>query len=103
MAKLRPWHALSIGPSAAVEVVLHSSKAVDKTATKVAVWARGTAPDPGFGPRVEMLRGNARRQINLLGIGEGLPGEGFPAEEAPPAFLQIEPTGPRRDWPRPAA
>src|SRR5262249_12983401 len=59
------------------------------------VWWRWASPDPGLGPGVEMLGRHARRQVDLLGIGEGLAGEGLPAEEAPPAFLQVEPTGPR--------
>src|SRR5258708_11722652 len=77
--------------------MLRSSKAVDKWATKVAVWWRGASPDPGLGPGVKVLRGDARRLLELFGIGKVLAGEGLAAEEPPPAFLQIAPTRPGRD------
>jgi len=48
-------------------------------------------PDPGFGPPVELLGGDAGGLLDLLGIGEALPGKSFAAEEAPPPLLQIEP------------
>src|SRR5258708_32868005 len=83
-----------------MRVVLHSSKAVDKAATKVAVWARGTAPDPGVGAGSELHRRQAGGQLELLGVGEGLPGECFAAEAAPPAFLQIAPARAGRDGDR---
>src|SRR5258707_15714925 len=68
-------------------LMLHSSTVVDEVATKLAVWARGTAPHPGTGARVEMGRRHLGRVVDLLGIGEGLTRQGLPAEEAPPAFL----------------
>src|SRR5262249_31122529 len=96
-----PWrnaciHGHSL-PRCHKRVVHHSSKAVDNTTTQVAVWWRWAPPDPGVGSGVEVLRGNARRLVDLLGIGEVLAGEGLAAEEAPRAFLQDEPAGPRRE------
>ena len=84
-------------------LVRHSSNVVDKTATQRAVWWRRAAPDPGFGSGIEVLRGDPRCQVDLLGIGERLAGErlageGLATEEAPPAFLQIEPARPGGDW-----
>ncbi len=52
-------------------------------------------PDPGLGPQIELPGGNAGGLLDLIGIGEALPSEGIAAEEPPPAFLQIEPAGPR--------
>src|SRR5258706_3951296 len=81
----------------AVVLVLHSSKAVDKATTKHAVRRWWAAPDPGFGPGIEVFGRHPCCQIELLGVGEGLAGERLAAEEAPPAFLQVQPAGPRRD------
>src|SRR5262249_36167876 len=78
-------------------LVLRSSKAVDKTTPQVAVGWRRAAPDPGLGPGIEVLRGDARRQSDLAGVGEGLAGERLATEEPPPAFLQVEPAGARRE------
>jgi len=44
-----------------------------------------------------MLPGHARGQVDLVGVGEGLAGQGLAAEEPPPAFLQVEPAGPSRN------
>ena len=52
-----------------------------------------TFPDPGLGSQIELSSGDAGRLLDFLGIGKTLPGERITAEEAPPAFLQIEPTG----------
>src|SRR5262249_39229511 len=65
------------------------------TTTKVPVWWRWAAPDPGMGPGSEVLRGDARRQVDLVGVGEGVAGERLAAEEPPPAVLQVEPAGAR--------
>ncbi len=79
------------------QLVLHSSKAVHETTTKVTMWRWGPSPDPGLSPRVEVGGGDACCLLDLLGVGEVLAGERLAAEEAPPAFLQVEPTGARRD------
>ncbi len=52
-----------------------------------------TSPDPGLGAPIELSGGDAGRLLDFLGIGKTLPGERITAEEAPPALLQIEPTG----------
>src|SRR5260221_9369146 len=80
-----------------MRALLHSSKAVDKATTKHAVRRRRASPDPGLGPRVEVLGRPPCRQIDLLGVGEGLAGERLAPEQPPPAFLQVQPAGPRRE------
>ena len=54
------------------------------------------APDPWFGPQVELSSRDAGSLLDLLGIGKALPSEGITAEEPPPALLQIEPA--RSRW-----
>ena len=54
------------------------------------IFGRPT-PDPGCGPSVELLRGDARGLLDLFGVGKALPGQRIAAKEAPPALLQIEP------------
>ena len=56
-----------------------------------------TPPNPGPGAPIELSGGDAGRLLDFLGIGKTLPGERITAEEAPPALLQIEPTGSRGD------
>src|SRR5262249_7102711 len=80
-----------------VVLVLYSSKAIDKAATKRTVWWGWAAPDPGFGPRAEVLGRHLCRQVDLLGVGKGLAGERLATEAPPPAFLPIEPAGACRD------
>ncbi len=53
-----------------------------------------SSPDPRLGSPVELCRGHLHCSLDLMGIGEALASEGIAAEEAPPALLQIEPTGP---------
>ncbi len=63
----------------------------------MAVGFGRSSPDPRFGAAVE-LRGRDRRGlVDLAVVGEGLPGEGGAAEEAPPGLLQIEPARGHRD------
>src|SRR5262249_55228945 len=76
-------------------LVLHSSKAVDKTTPPVAVGWRWAAPDPGRGPGIAVLRGDLRRQVDRVGVGTGRAGERLAAEEPPPAFPQVERRGAR--------
>ncbi len=51
------------------------------------------SPHPGFGTPVELPGSDAGGLLDLAGIGEALSGEGIATEEAPPALLQVEPTG----------
>src|SRR5947209_11233372 len=55
------------------------------------------SPDPGCGSQVELGRRDTRRLLDFRWGGETLPSQGIAAEEPPPAFLQIQPTGSRRD------
>jgi len=48
-------------------------------------------PTPRASAVVELLRRHARRAIDLLVGGEGLPGECGVPEEPPPRLLQVEP------------
>ncbi len=72
-------------------LMLHSSKRIYKMAAAVPLSRRRTAPDPRLGPRIELLSGESSGVVDLLGIAEVLPREGVPAEQAPPAFLQVQP------------
>ena len=55
------------------------------------------SPDPRLGSVVELGRGYLHRSLDLIRIGKALTRERIPAEEAPPALLQIQPTRPFRD------
>jgi hypothetical protein len=55
------------------------------------------SPDPGLGAPVELSRRHTGGLLDLLVIGKTLAGQGIAAEEAPPALLQIEPTGSSRN------
>jgi hypothetical protein len=55
------------------------------------------SPDPGCGPPIELLGGNACGLLDLLGIGEALASQRVPAKKAPPPLLEIEPARPRRN------
>ena len=79
-----------------VLLVLHSSKRVDKTTTKLTMRARQTAPDPGLSATIELAGGDGGNSLNLGVIGEALACEGGPSKESPPTLDQIEPAGPRR-------
>ncbi|GHO63310.1 hypothetical protein KSC_022020 [Ktedonobacter sp. SOSP1-52] len=49
-------------------------------------------PDPRFGSVVELRRSHLHRSLDLMSIGKTLVCERITSEEAPPTFLQIEPT-----------
>ena len=55
------------------------------------VRAGRAVPDPRLGALIELVCGEEGDLVDLVAIGKGLPGQGVPAEEAPPAFLEIEP------------
>lgn len=73
--------------------MLRSLNPVTKETAIAAPRLGRPSPDPGFGPPIELSGGHACRLLDLVGIGKALPGEGIAAEESPPAFLEIEPTG----------
>jgi hypothetical protein len=76
--------------------VRRSSKAIDKAATKRAVWWSGTAPDPGVSMPVELGGGQAGGVSDVVCARQRDAGEGFAAEDAPPPFDEVEPG--RADW-----
>ena len=71
--------------------MLRSLNAIGKEATMIARRLGRTSPDPGFGPQVELSSRDAGGLFNLRGIGKTLSSQRITPEEAPPAFLQIEP------------
>src|SRR5262249_40945351 len=75
-------------------LVRHSSKTVDEKATKLAVWSRGTVPDPGLGARIELASRHTCGEGDLGAIGATRPGVGDAAPEAPPGCDEVEPNGP---------
>lgn len=54
---------------------------------------RTTSPDPGLGVTVELLGGERGCLLDLFGISKALVRKGGSPEEAPPPFLQVQPTG----------
>lgn len=74
-------------------LVLRSSKAIGKETTIVAMVLGRTAPDPGVGSPVELSGGDASGLLNLIRVGKALPSKSISSEEAPPPFLQVQPTG----------
>ena len=78
-------------------LVLHSSKAIGKEATTIARRLGWASPHPGFGPQIELSSRDARGLFNLGGSGKTLSCQRITPEEAPPAFLQIEPACPSRN------
>jgi hypothetical protein len=74
-------------------LVLHSLKAVNKGAAPFSGGAGRSAPHPRLGPGVEPPGTVGRRPVNFLGVNKGLAGEGFPAQQPPPGFYQIQPSG----------
>jgi hypothetical protein len=52
-----------------------------------------STPDPGLGAPVELSSGDVRSLLNLIIGGKALSCQGITSEEAPPALLQVQPTG----------
>ena len=74
-------------------LVLGSSNTVNKRATVgTRLWSR-TLPNPGFCSAVKLLRSNVRGAFNFGVVCKGLSSECLSAEEPPPTFLQVQPTG----------
>lgn len=84
-------------PKTMREILLCSSKAIPKAAAEMSAGLGRPPPNPGFRPVVTLLRRHLHRLFNLTGIGETLARQLITTEEAPPAFLEIEPTRPFRD------
>jgi hypothetical protein len=82
-----------IQSASANTILLHSLKAITKEATVVAMVLWRPTPDPRFGSPVELSRRDASGLLNFIGIGKALPSQGIASEEAPPALLQVQPTG----------
>ena len=74
-------------------LVLRSLKAITKESSVVAVILERPTPNPGVGTSVELSGRDARGLLNLIRVGETLSSERIAAEEAPPAFLEVQPAG----------
>ena len=70
--------------------MLGSLKDVHKAPAVEAWFGFGPSPDPGPGAGVELGGGGLGGVGDLVGVGEGLPGQGGLAEDPPPAFLQVD-------------
>src|SRR5204863_6122808 len=70
-----------------------SLKSVYKAPSVGPRFGLGPSPDPGPGAGVELGGGHPGGVGDLVGVGEGLPGQGLAPEDPPPAFLQVEPAG----------
>jgi hypothetical protein len=74
-------------------LVLRSSKDVYKATAVGAGFGLGPSPDPGPGAGVELGGGDLGGVVDLVGVSEGLAGQGGLAEDPPLAFLQVQPAG----------
>ncbi len=74
-----------------------SSKAIDETASRRAVWRGRTAPDPGRGVAIELGGSDAGGVGDVLSVGQRDAGKGFAAEEPPPALDEVELGSANRD------
>src|SRR3954466_7561963 len=83
-------------PCPVSDLVLRSSKQVGKAPSAVSGRWRWPSPDPGFGVGVELGGGQLGGPGDLGRVGEGLPGQGVPAEDSPPRLLQVGAS--RRPW-----
>ena len=77
--------------------MLRSLNAVTKDTPIMTMILGRASPNPGCGSPVELGRRDTRRLLDLIGGGKTLSSERIAAEEPPPAFLQIQPAGSRRD------
>src|SRR6266487_6626189 len=74
-------------------LVLRSLKGVYKALSVGAGFGLGPSPDPGPGAGVELGGGDLGGVGDLVGVGEGLPGQRLLPEDPPPAFLHVQPAG----------
>jgi hypothetical protein len=74
-------------------LVLRSSKAITKESSVVAVILGRPTPDPRMGAPIELSGGDTGGLFNLIIVGKTLSCQGITSEEAPPALLQVQPTG----------
>jgi hypothetical protein len=80
--------------SLAFHLVAHPvGKAITKEATVVAMVLGRSTPDPGGGSPIELSGRDASGLLNLIRGGKALPRQRIASEEAPPALLQVQPTG----------
>ena len=77
--------------------VLRSLKPIRKEAPIVTRILRRTSPDPGVGSPVELSGRDTRGLFHFISVGKTLPCQGIAPEQAPPAFLQVQPTGSSRN------
>jgi hypothetical protein len=85
-------------PSDCVRVLVRrSSKAIDKAAPPLAVLRGRTAPNPGLGMAIELGGSDAGGVGDVVMVSQGLTGKCLAAEDAPPAFNEIEPGGSNRN------
>ena len=78
-------------------VVLCSLNTITKEATESTGHLGRSTPDPGVGASIELGRSNPRGLFDLVGVGKTVASQGIVAEKPPPALLQVEPAGPRRN------
>src|SRR5215468_8485658 len=85
--------ASGIGWRTTCKLMLRSLKSVYKVSAVRAVFGLGSSPDPGTGVGVELGGGDPGGVGDLVGVGEGLPGQRLAPEDPPPAFLHVQPAG----------
>ena len=59
----------------------------------MAVILGRASPDPRIGAPIELSGGDTGGLFNLISVGKALSCQGITSEEAPPALLQVQPTG----------
>lgn len=82
---------------ASLMLVLRSLNPVTKDTPIVAMILGRPSPDPGLSSMIELSGGDAGSLLDLARIGKALSSKRITTEEAPPAFLQVEPARSRRN------
>lgn len=77
--------------SLVMRLLLRSLKAIRKEATIVAVILGRSTPDPGVGAVVKLSGHDARGLLDLISVGKTLSSQRIATEEAPLAFLEVQP------------
>src|SRR6516225_6947804 len=83
----------AISPGHKLLVMLRSLKAITKEATVVTVILGRSTPDPRLGAPIELSGGDTGGLFNLISVGKTLSCQRITSKEAPPALLQVQPTG----------